>query len=139
MDGSFWLRLGAISAFLAVALGAFGAHVLKDRFPIREDQPFSVRQENQRLLENWETASRYQMYHALALAAVGLAARSGRSGPALAIAGWAFLGGTLLFSGSLYVLVLAGQKWLGMITPFGGLAILTGWAAFAAAATRRIS
>ncbi len=134
MSGQSWLRIGAILGFLSVALGAFGAHGLRGKYPIVESDSFSARMEKQRLLENFETASRYQMYHALAIAAVGLLAISGGSGAALNTAGWAFLLGTLLFSGSLYVLVLTGQKWLGAITPFGGVAFLVGWLALAISA-----
>jgi uncharacterized membrane protein YgdD (TMEM256/DUF423 family) len=136
MDGSTWLRIGAISGFLAVALGAFGAHSLRDTFKIYESDPFLSKQEKQRSLENFETAARYQMYHALALVAVGLLASSGKTGGVTSVAGWAFLLGTLLFSGSLYALVLSGQKWLGAVTPLGGLSFLIGWFALAMAAKR---
>src|ERR1700754_438153 len=112
MSGWVWLRIGAISGFIAVALGAFGAHSLRDRFRVVETDSFSVRADNARKLENFETAARYQMYHALALAAVALLAFQGKSGGALAAAGWSFVIGTLLFSGSLYAWVLTSQRWL---------------------------
>ena len=122
MSGWAWLRVGAISGFLAVAAGAFAAHVLKERL-------------EGRALDHFETAARYQMYHALALVAVGLVAAARPGGAAaVAVAGWAFLVGTVLFSGSLYALALSGQRWLGAITPFGGVGFLVGWVALALAA-----
>lgn len=117
-----FVGVGALSGLLAVAAGAFGAHGLRDR--LTPD-----------LLQVFELGVRYQMYHALALVAAGLAA--GRwGGGAITTAGWLFMVGTLIFSGSLYVLALTGQKWLGAITPLGGLAFLGGWAALAWAAFR---
>ena len=113
---------GALSAFTSVAAGAFGAHGLRQRL-------------SPEMVSVFETAARYQMYHALALLAVAWAA--GRwSGSALNLAGWCFMAGTLLFSGSLYALALFGARWLGAITPFGGLAFLLGWLAFAWSASR---
>lgn len=109
--------LGAVSALLAVAAGAFGAHGLRAR--LAPDA-----------LAVFETAARYQIYHALGLLGAGLAhARWGA--PQLVWAGWLFVLGTLLFSGSLYWLALTGARWLGALTPFGGLSFLLGWAAFA--------
>jgi uncharacterized membrane protein YgdD (TMEM256/DUF423 family) len=116
-----WLRIGAISGGLAVAAGAFGAHVLRDRLDAK-------------LFANFQTATEYQMYHALALLAIALVMLAGRSNGALTVSAWAFLAGTVLFSGSLYALALTGQTWLGMITPFGGGAFLVGWFALAAGA-----
>jgi len=117
-----WLVLGALSGLVSVAAGAFGAHALKQRLPSD-------------LLAIFETGARYQMYHALALVLVGvLASRSelpGRLATPLQLAGGGFVVGTLLFSGSLYVLALSGQRWLGAITPLGGLAFLAGWLALA--------
>lgn len=111
-----WARLGALSAAVAVAAGAFGAHALRERVDARA-------------LEVFETAARYQMYHALALLFVAwLAVRAPASG-AVRLAGWAFAIGTLIFSGSLYLLTLTGATWLGAITPLGGVAFLVGWAA----------
>jgi uncharacterized membrane protein YgdD (TMEM256/DUF423 family) len=86
-------------------------------------------------LVTWETAARYQMYHALAMLAVGLAAQALRT-TSLRVAGLLFLVGTLVFSGSLYALVLTGERWLGAITPIGGLALMAGWLAFAWAVIR---
>jgi uncharacterized membrane protein YgdD (TMEM256/DUF423 family) len=131
MSGAFWLRAGAILGGLAVAAGAFGAHGL-------QGQVASGRI-TQRMLENFETAARYQMYHALALLAVGLLA--GRFGEAssrgaIDVVGWAFLAGTVIFSGTLYGIALGGPKWLGAITPIGGTALIVGWVALAVAARR---
>ena len=117
-----WLVLGALSACLSVAAGAFGAHALKASF-------------SPEALVTWETAARYQMYHALAMLAVGLAAQALRT-TSLRVAGLLFLIGTLVFSGSLYALVLTGERWLGAITPIGGLALMAGWLAFGWAVIR---
>jgi uncharacterized membrane protein YgdD (TMEM256/DUF423 family) len=112
--------LGALSALTAVGLGAFAAHGLKGR--LAPD-----------MLEAFETGARYQMYHALALLAVGWA--TGRwPGSAVLVAGWLFVAGTLLFSGSLYALSTTGLRWLGAVTPAGGLAFLIGWLMLAWAA-----
>jgi len=114
---------GALSAFLAVAAGAFGAHWLRARLSAE-------------LLAVFETAARYQMYHALALIAVAFA-WSRWPAPAVRAAGWLFIAGTVLFSGSLYLLAVTGTRWLGAITPLGGLCFLAGWLAVAAAAWPR--
>ena len=114
--------LGSISALLAVALGAFAAHGLKAR--LAPD-----------LLAVFETGVRYQMYHALALLSVAWACTRWPGG-ASAAAGWLFLAGMLLFSGSLYALALGAPRWLGPVTPLGGLAFLAGWACLAWAAIR---
>ena len=117
-----WLALGALSAGIAVAAGAFGAHALRARLSTAD-------------LATFETGARYQMYHALALLAVAwVAFRSPSS--AVQLAGWCFATGTVLFSGSLYLLTLTGTRWLGAITPFGGVAFLAGWLALALAALR---
>ena len=115
--------IGALSAFVAVAAGAFGAHTL--RGALTPD-----------LLDIFETAARYQMYHALALLAVGWVTSRGPSRGA-SVAGWLFVLGTVLFSGSLYALSLSGARWLGAITPLGGAAFLGGWLALAWACWRR--
>jgi uncharacterized membrane protein YgdD (TMEM256/DUF423 family) len=112
---SVFLTLAAVSGFLAVAFGAFGAHGLPD------------------MLAVFEVAVRYQMYHALALAAVALALPRWPSAT-LQVAGWCFVAGTVVFSGSLYVLTLTGMRWLGAVTPIGGVAFLAGWALLAWAA-----
>ena len=114
--------LGAVSAFVAVAAGAFGAHALRAR--LAPD-----------LLAVFETGARYQMYHALGMVAVAWAVTRW-PGPWPARAGWLFLAGTVLFSGSLYALALTGIRWLGAITPLGGLAFLAGWLCLAFAASR---
>jgi uncharacterized membrane protein YgdD (TMEM256/DUF423 family) len=133
MSASFWLRTGAIWGFLAVAMGAFGAHGLRERFDSLGNLPGGLT--TSRLNESFHTASQYQMYTAFALLAVGLLARTGRDGvAALDAAGWLFLTGSLIFSGSLYVLCVTGDRWYGRITPIGGVAMLAGWIALAVAA-----
>lgn len=114
--------LGALLGGLSVAFGAFGAHALRNQL-----EP--------RMLEVFETAVRYQMYHALALfAAAWIYAQT--QAPAAQFAGWAFVAGILLFSGSLYVMTFTGMRALGAVTPIGGLAFLAGWAALAVAAMK---
>jgi uncharacterized membrane protein YgdD (TMEM256/DUF423 family) len=105
--------LGALSGFVAVAAGAFGAHGLRAR--LAPD-----------MLQVFETGVRYQMYHVLPLFAVAWLLKEGPCPWALR-AGWSFVAGTLLFSGSLYALALSGIPTLGAITPFGGVALLAGW------------
>jgi uncharacterized membrane protein YgdD (TMEM256/DUF423 family) len=117
-----WLILAGVNGFLAVAAGAFAAHGLQKRMSAEAVGIF-------------ETAARYQMYHALALLAVGWLARTA-PGPAVAVAGWAFTLGIVLFSGSLYALCVTGLRKLGMITPIGGTAFLVGWLALVWAAAR---
>ena len=112
MDRLFF-GLGAGSAFLAVAAGAFGAHALRARL-------------SPELLAVFETGARYQMYHALGLLAVAWAVTRWPA-PAAVWAGWLFVAGTVLFSGSLYALALTGLRSLGAITPLGGVAFLAGW------------
>lgn len=110
--------IGALSAGVAVAAGAFGAHTLRSR--LAPD-----------LLAVFETAARYQMYHALALLAAAWASTQW-PGALVRAAGWLFVGGSVLFSGSLYLLSLTGTRWLGAITPLGGVLFIAGWAALAA-------
>ena len=114
---------GAVSGFIAVAAGAFGAHALRARL-------------GPEMLQAFETGARYQMYHALALLAAAFMARDGKR-PAAAWAARLFLLGTVLFSGSLYALALSGVSHLGLITPVGGAAFLAGWLCLAAAARQR--
>jgi uncharacterized membrane protein YgdD (TMEM256/DUF423 family) len=135
MNAGFWLRLGAIWGFLAVAIGAFGAHGLKERFRLLGDHFGGLTIERPEGI--FQTATQYHMYCALAILAVGLLTALGRNGTALQIAGWSFLLGSLIFSGSLYALAATGLKWMGMITPIGGAFMLVGWLALAAAAGTR--
>lgn len=107
------LVLGALNAALAVVMGAFGAHGLKARVDAA-------------LLETWATASLYHFHHALALLLVGVLAKQSGDGGFVA-AGWTLFAGMLIFSGSLYLLVLSGQRWLGAVTPIGGTAMIAGW------------
>jgi uncharacterized membrane protein YgdD (TMEM256/DUF423 family) len=116
------LLTAALSGFLAVALGAFGAHGLKSALAKLPD--FLQR------LEWWQTAAQYHLLHALALGIVGALAEQQR-GRALIVASVAFAAGTVLFSGSLYAMTLSGVRALGAVTPLGGLAFLVGWAALA--------
>jgi uncharacterized membrane protein YgdD (TMEM256/DUF423 family) len=111
---TIFFLLGAISGALAVALGAFGAHGLKGRLSAAR-------------LENYETAARYQMYHALALLAAFFAARQWPASALPAFAGWFFVAGSLIFCGSLYLLALTDKRRWGAVTPLGGLAFIAGW------------
>lgn len=113
--------LGALSAALAVALGAFGAHALKERLDASA-------------LVTFETAARYQMYHAFALIAAGWV--MARGGTGAGNAAWAFVIGTVIFCGSLNLIVFTGQRWFGAITPLGGVAFILGWCLLARAAWR---
>lgn len=108
---------GAISGLVAVAAGAFGAHALRSRISAEQ-------------LAIFETGARYQTYHALGLFAVAWAVSRGPA-PQAAWAGWLFLTGTVVFSGSLYLLALTGVRWWGAVTPLGGVAFMAGWACLA--------
>ena len=121
MERSFVI-LGSTCAFLAVAAGAFGAHALTGTLTTEA-------------LATFETAARYQMYHALALLAAAWVADRW-PGTAARAAGWLFLAGIVVFSGSLYLLSLTGTRWLGAVTPLGGLAFLAGWLALGWAVVR---
>lgn len=111
--------IGALLGALGVAMGAFGAHGLRDKV-----EP--------RLLDIWSTATQYQLWHALALVALFLwMTRAQAPTVAAQVAGWAFVAGIIIFSGSLFLLVLTGKTWLGAITPIGGTALIVGWVAFA--------
>jgi len=116
-----FLSLGALAALLAVAFGAFGAHALRGRL---DDYARGV----------FETAVQYHFYHALALALVGVLLLSQPATALLKSSGWLFLIGIAVFSGSLYLLAITGIKWLGAVTPLGGLAFIAGWGCLAAAA-----
>ncbi len=121
MERTFF-GLGAVFAFLGVALGAFGAHALRGSLAAGD-------------LAIFETGVRYQVYHALALLAASWAVARWPGAPATA-AGWLLVAGIVLFSGSLYLLVFTGHRWMGAITPFGGLCFLAAWALLAWTALR---
>lgn len=112
----FFIIAGAINGFLSVALGAFGAHALKEKL-------------SEKYLAIWETGVQYQMFHALLLVAIGILMSSKLFGQVTSLnaAGYLILAGIILFSGSLYVLSLTGVGVLGAITPIGGVAFLAGW------------
>ena len=116
--------IGAINGFLAVAFGAFAAHGLKN---ILSPGQLAV----------FQTGVDYQGLHALALVGVGILGAQARNLRTLRVSGWAFATGILLFSGSLYLLAVTDARWLGAVTPFGGIAFLAGWAFLAWHAARR--
>lgn len=111
-----WLSIAALLCAVAVGAGAFGAHALRERLDPRS-------------LEVWETAARYLMYVGLALLAVGVAKRQPAAPSAGSVEGaaWALLTGAVIFSGSLFGLALGGPRWLGAITPLGGLSVIAGF------------
>jgi uncharacterized membrane protein YgdD (TMEM256/DUF423 family) len=112
-QAKFFIVAGALFGAIAVICGAFGAHALEST--LTSDA-----------LETWDTGASYNMYHALLLLFIGsLANRTDIV--SLHVAGWLVFAGILVFSGSLYILVLSGQKWLGAITPIGGLSLILGW------------
>ena len=119
-----FVLLGSLSAFLGVALGAFGAHGLKARV-------------TPEMLSVWQTGVQYHLVHAIGLLLVGLLCQLLPDAALLRAAGWLLLLGTALFSGSLYLMVLSGVRGLGMITPLGGVAFLLGWLLLAAAVWRQ--
>ena len=112
----FALAAGSLYGLIGVLLGAFGAHALAAKLSAD-------------MQAIWHTAVQYQFYHALALLAVGLLARQGMAGASATTAIVCFALGTLIFSGSLYVLAFSGIRWLGAITPIGGVLLIVGWAA----------
>ena len=116
MERPFFV-FGALSALIGVGAGAFGAHGLKGRL-------------DPEMLSIFEVGVRYQMYHAFALIAASWSQAKWPS-KLVTIGGWMFVVGTVIFSGSLYMLSMTDEKWLGMITPFGGLAFMAGWACIA--------
>jgi uncharacterized membrane protein YgdD (TMEM256/DUF423 family) len=123
MERTFFI-IGSILAGLAVATGAFGAHGLQKMVTPER-------------LDTWDKAVRYQMYHALALLIMAWAITHWpEQAKLLATGSWLFLTGAVLFSGSLYILVLSGLTWLGAITPLGGVAFLAGWLCLLIAAWR---
>jgi uncharacterized membrane protein YgdD (TMEM256/DUF423 family) len=115
-----FLVAGGVASLLAVALGAFGAHALRNRI-------------SPEMLAVWHTGIEYHVFHALGLLAVGIVAIHLPDSTLLRWSGWAMFAGMVLFSGSLYVLALSGERWLGAVTPIGGLAFLAAWALFVAA------
>jgi uncharacterized membrane protein YgdD (TMEM256/DUF423 family) len=123
---ALFFGIGSASGAIAVALGALAAHALRAQL-------------SETAIHAFETGVHYQFLHALALCAVALWIKSAEGDGAVypTIAGWAFVAGTLMFSGSLYVLSLGGPRWLGPITPVGGLALIFGWLALAYGALRR--
>ena len=114
-----FITLASLSGMLAVIFGAFGAHALKGKL---DDQALKV----------FETAVQYHFYHTFALLVVGVIALNQPQTVLLKSSGWLFVIGILVFSGSLYLLSLTGVRWLGAITPLGGLALIAGWACLAA-------
>jgi uncharacterized membrane protein YgdD (TMEM256/DUF423 family) len=116
-----YLMIAALSGFLAVALGAFGAHGLKQRLSVD-------------LLAVYQTGVQYHFYHTFALLVVGLLMLQMPGNGALRLSGILFIVGIVIFSGSLYVLSLTGVRWLGAITPLGGVAFLAAWLLLARAA-----
>lgn len=123
MEERTFFRLGALFALLGVALGAFGTHALGGRLSPED-------------LATFETGVRYQVYHALGLLVVSRAVARWPRG-AITAAGWLFVVGILVFSGSLYALVLSGERWMGAVTPVGGVCFLAGWGLLAWAAGKR--
>ena len=120
----YFVIAASLSAFIAVGLGAFGAHTLKDRLPPE-------------LMNIMEVGVRYQMYHVFALLAVAWAITQWPT-VNVAPAGWLFIAGTIFFSGSLYLLSMTGARWIGAITPIGGLCFLAGWGWMAWSAWRSL-
>ena len=118
-----FLTAGGLAALAAVVLGAFGAHALKSRLSAE-------------MLALWHTGVEYHVYHALGLLAVGLVATQLPESALLKWSGWLMLAGIALFSGSLYALALSGERWLGAITPIGGLGFLAAWVLFVAAVVK---
>jgi uncharacterized membrane protein YgdD (TMEM256/DUF423 family) len=121
-----FIILGSLNAFVGVALGAFGAHGLKTKVAPE-------------MLTVWETAVQYHLVHALGLILVGILCQLMPAASLLRPAGWLLLAGIILFSGSLYALVLTGTKPIGIITPIGGVAFLIGWLLLALSAWRDTS
>ena len=128
MSGNHWIFIGAVFACIAVILGAFGAHGLQSHL----EKTVADETEQSDLLETWETAARYHMYHALALIFLGLVLLQQPS-RALNASGFLFIVGVLVFSGLLYILVLTQINILGQFVPIGGGFMIIGWIVFAVA------
>ncbi len=120
-----FISVAALAGMFAVMLGAFGAHALKNTL---DDYAMGV----------FETAVQYHFYHAFALMAVGILAMSQPDSALLKTSGWLFMLGLIVFSGSLYALSFSGVRWLGAITPIGGLAFIAGWGCLAAASWKSL-
>ena len=120
-----FLILGAINAFLAVALGAFGAHGLEGKI-------------TEKYLKTWNTGVTYQMFHAMGLFVIAFLTAKLPQTSLLTVAGWSMFIGIILFSGSLYVLSTSGIKVLGAITPLGGVAFLVAWVLIGDAAIKHL-
>ena len=116
-----WTTIGAVSMAIAVALGAFGAHALRDTLTDKQ-------------LGWWNTAQQYQVWHALALVLLGVI--EAHSGSPIKAPAWLFVVGTLVFSGTLYAMALGGPTWLGAITPVGGASFIAGWLTLAVSSLR---
>jgi uncharacterized membrane protein YgdD (TMEM256/DUF423 family) len=117
-----FVSLGAFLAFIGVGLGAFGTHALRERVSERD-------------LETWHTAVQYHTLHAVALVLIGIVCAHSESA-LIRRAGWLHVAGIAIFGGSLYFLVLSGQRWLGAVTPLGGVCFLAGWICLALGARR---
>jgi uncharacterized membrane protein YgdD (TMEM256/DUF423 family) len=124
MSARVALFIAALALFIAVAAGAFGAHTL-------------AKQAGPEKIAVWQTAVQYQAWHGFALFGVGLLMRISPARRGLAVAAWLFVAGIVMFSGSLYLLALTGSRSVGIITPFGGIAFLAGWATLAVTIWRR--
>ena len=122
--GKLFLILGSINAAAAVTMGAFGAHSLKAEI-------------SEGMLSVFQTGVQYHFYHSLGLLIIGLMTLYFQSGKYLYAAGWIMFFGIILFSGSLYILSTTNMRWLGMITPFGGMAYLISWILIAVAVWKR--
>jgi uncharacterized membrane protein YgdD (TMEM256/DUF423 family) len=129
-----WIAIGAILAAIGVGIGAYGAHGLKDTLA----RAGFAGDDLTHRLAIFETAVRYQMFHAIALVLTGLALQH-RESPAWRFVPWAFLTGIILFCGPLKLLTFAGDewKWLGAVVPFGGASMIAGWIALAACALKK--
>jgi len=119
-----FLAAGALLAALGVAMGAFGAHALKASLSAER-------------MAVYQTAVQYHLWHALGLLLIGVLAHQGPPSPLINTSGWLMLAGVVVFSGSLYALTLTGVRWLGMVTPIGGVALIAAWVTLAVAILRR--
>ncbi len=120
-----FIFLGSVNAFLAVALGAFGAHGLKSKLTTE-------------MLEIYDTAFKYHIIHAIGMILIGIIAHWIAHANLLNWSGWLLFIGILIFSGSLYILSITGMRWLGAVTPIGGLSFLAGWLLLAVFALRNM-